>query len=305
MRFTLYLMFISLTLSTCISTLPEPVKERSEYEKQVQIWHQNRNDRLNQPNGWLTLAGLFWLEEGDNRFGSAGDNDLVFPGEKVPAFMGVLYLDGENVAISVADNIPILLRDSIITEIDLNKDSDGEPDILTWENLTWYIIQRGERTGVRLRDSQHPNYVNFKPTALFPIDSSWRVPATLETFDTTRSVDIVNVLGDTSPGATPGILHFELNGQGHTLTPLADPGDENYFIIFGDATNGLSTYGAGRFLVIPAVDTSGKTYIDFNKSYNMPCAFSPFATCPLPPPENQLSVAITAGELIYEIEGGH
>ena len=305
MRFKIFLTLIILALSSCVSIQPEPLIEMSEYEKQIHSWHQNRNERLNQPTGWLTLAGLFWLEEGDNRFGSAGDNDLAFPGENVPAFMGVLHLDGDNVSISVADTIPILLRDSLISEIDLNKDSDGEPDILTWKNLSWYIIQRGDRIGVRLRDSQHPNYVNFKPTTLFPIDSDWRVPATLETFDTSRSIDIVNVLGDTSPGATPGILHFEINGQAHTLTPLADPGDENYFIIFGDATNGIATYGAGRFLVIPAVDESGKTHIDFNKSYNMPCAFSPFATCPLPPEENILSIAVEAGELAYEGADGH
>ncbi|NQT62886.1 MAG: DUF1684 domain-containing protein [Candidatus Marinimicrobia bacterium] len=305
MRFQFYILAIIFFLSACVTTPPAPAGKISEYEKQIGVWHQSRNERLNQPTGWLTLSGLFWLEEGDNRFGGDSKNHLVFPGASVPGYMGVLHLNGDSVSISVADSIHIFLRDSLITRSDLKKDSDGEPDILTWENLTWYIIQRGDRVGVRLRDSQHPNYVNFKPTELFPIDSSWRVLATLETFDTTRTVDIVNVLGDTSPSSTPGILHFEVNGKALTLTPLADPGDKNYFIIFGDATNGLSTYGAGRFLVIPAVDGNGTTFIDFNKSYNMPCAFSPYATCPLPPEENQLTIAIEAGELDYEIEGGH
>ena len=305
MRIQISTLAIILFLSACVTTPPAPAGKISEYEKQIDVWHQARNERLNQPTGWLTLSGLFWLEEGDNRFGSASDNHLVFPGVSAPDYMGVLHLEGESVSISVADTIPIFLRDSLIIGSDLKKDSDGEPDILTWENLSWYIIQRGDRIGVRLRDSQHPNYVNFKPTELYPIDRSWKVPATLETFDTTRTVDIVNVLGDTSPGSTPGILHFEVNGQALTLTPLADPGDENYFIIFGDATNGLSTYGAGRFLVIPAADDKGKTMIDFNKAYNMPCAFSPYATCPLPPEENVLDVSIQAGELASEIDSGH
>ncbi|NQV15699.1 DUF1684 domain-containing protein, partial [bacterium] len=117
--------------------------------------------------------------------------------------------------------------------------------------------------------------------------------------------EIVNVLGDSSPNSTPGLLHFKINGHAYTLTPLADPGDDSYFIIFGDATNGLSTYGAGRFLVVPAVDESATTIIDFNKSYNMPCVFSPYATCPLPPEENLLAIAIEAGEMDYKIEGGH
>ena len=305
MRIQLYLLSILFFLSACVTTPPAPAGKIIEYEKQIGIWHQTRNERLNQPTGWLTLSGLFWLENGDNLFGSDIENDLVYPGESVPDYMGVLHLEGDSVSINVADGIHIFLHDSLITKSDLKKDSDGEPDILPWDNLSWYIIQRGDRVGVRLRDSQHPNYVNFVPTELFPIDSSWRVPATLETFDTLRTVDIVNVLGDTSPGSTPGILHFEINGKALRLTPLADPGDENYFIIFGDATNGLSTYGAGRFLVIPAVDKDGKTFIDFNKSYNMPCAFSPYATCPLPPEENQLTIAIKAGELDYKIEGGH
>jgi len=305
MRFQIFVMTIVFTLSNCVSTLPEQGDTVSDYENQIQDWHQSRNERLNQPDGWLTLAGLFWLEQGDNRFGSDANNQLVFPGSNTPGYMGVLQLDSGNVSIRVAEGIKIHLNDTLVTEFSLRKDSEGEPDMLSWGNLNWYIIQRGERTGVRLRDSQHPNFVNFKPTELFPIDSSWMVPATLETFDTTRTVDIVNVLGDTSPGSTPGILHFEVNGQALTLTPLADPGDENYFIIFGDATNGLSTYGAGRFLVIPAADDKGKTMIDFNKAYNMPCAFSPYATCPLPPEENVLDVSIQAGELAYEIDSGH
>lgn len=305
MRYQLIVIVIIVTLSSCVSTLHEQGDVVSDYENQIQDWHQSRNERLNQPDGWLTLAGLFWLEQGDNRFGSDAQNQLIFPGSNTPGFMGILHLDSGNVSIRVADGIKIYLNDTLVTETSLRKDSDGEPDMLTWANLSWYIIQRGERTGVRLRDSQHPNFVNFKPTRLFPIDSSWRIPATLETFDTTRMVDIVNVLGDTSPNPIPGVLHFEIEGQSFNLTPLADPGDEYYFIIFGDATNGLSTYGAGRFLVIPAVDENGNTTIDFNKSYNMPCAFSPYATCPLPLEENLLDIDIKAGELNYELEGGH
>jgi uncharacterized protein (DUF1684 family) len=305
MNFRAYILLVSLAVLHCTSTVPDIPKKSSEYEKQIQAWHQQRNARLNQPNGWLTLAGLFWLEEGENRFGSDEKNHLLFPGKLVPPYMGSLYLEGESVSISVAEGIPIFLGNSLIAESVLIKDSDGAPDILTWENLSWYIIQRGNRIGVRLRDSQHPNYVNFKPTELFPIDSTWRVPATLVPFDESSTVDIVNVLGDTEPSSTPGILHFEIHGRAFTLTPLGDPGDENYFIIFGDQTNGITTYGAGRFLVIPAADENGKTFIDFNKSYNMPCAFSPYATCPLPPEANQLTLDITAGELTYKIEGGH
>ncbi len=305
MRVHSSILAIVVFITSCATSPPAADVKDSEYVKAIESWHQTRNERLNQPTGWLTLSGLFWLEEGDNRFGSNNENQLVFPGEDVPGIMGVLHLIGESVSISVADGIQIFINDTLRVSDDLRKDSDGDPDILTWNNLSWYIIKRGDRIGVRLRDSQHPNFINFKPTKLFPIDSNWKITARLETFDTVRTVDIVNVLGDTSPGSTPGILHFDINDQSFTLTPLADPGDKNYFIIFGDATNGLSTYGAGRFLVIPAADETGNTYIDFNKSYNMPCAFSPYATCPLPPEENQLPIAVEAGELDYLLDSGH
>ncbi len=302
-----YLLTITIffTLYACVSTPPHPTPDISEYEKQITDWHQKRNDRLNQPDGWLTLSGLFWLEEGVNTFGGSRDNDLIFPGEYVAPLLGTLVLEDDSVSIRVADGIEILIGDSAIHTSGLKKDSNGDPDFLTWGSLTWYVIERGDRIGIRLKDSAHPNYVNFKPTQLFPIDSTWRVPAHLEVFDSLRSVDITNVLGDSEPNPTPGRLHFKLNGAGYTLTPLGDPGDKNYFIIFGDASNGLSTYGAGRFLVIPAADENGNTVIDFNKSYNMPCVFSPYATCPLPPQENLLSIAVEAGEMNYSIEGGH
>lgn len=305
MRYFISSLMTFVIFSACGTTPPKADEQPTDYEKQILAWHQSRNDRLNQVDGWLTLAGLFWLEEGENRFGSRENNQVVFPGPDVPAYMGSFFRNGDSVSVKVADGIVITLLGAPVNERGLKKDSSGEPDVLTWKNLSWYIIQRGERIGVRLKDAKNPNYVNFKPTELYPIDSTWRVPASLEEFDTTTYIDISNVLGDTSPSRTPGLLHFEINGSPYTLNPLADPGDDSYFIIFGDKTNGLSTYGAGRFLVVPAVDESGHTMIDFNKAYNMPCVFSPYATCPLPPPQNMLPIAITAGELDYHIAGGH
>lgn len=290
----------------CTPPATAPVAEITDpYMSEIQDWHQQRNARLNQPDSWLTLSGLFWLEQGENTFGGSLENDLVFPGHQVAARLGTFILKGDSVSLRIHDGINIMTNDSTLTETGLKKDSSGEPDILQWGSLTWYIIERGDRIGVRLKDAAHPNYVNFKPTELFPIKPDLRVQATLLPFDTTTTIEIVNVLGDASPNPTPGILSFELDGKMHSLTPLGDEGDENYFIIFGDASNGLTTYGAGRFLVVPAVNAEGVTTIDFNRAYNMPCVFSPFATCPLPPSENILSIAIEAGEKDYHIPGGH
>ena len=300
---------LALLLLSCASTVQEvqvqTPAELSGYEKEILEWQQARNDRLDQPDGWLTLSGLYWLNQGENSFGSAEGNDLVFPNDSAPAHMGVLMLEADSVSFSSHPGVELTVGDSLLSRGGLRKDISGSPDILKWQSLSWYIIQRGERIGVRLKDSENPNYVNFKPTELFAIDSSWRIPAKLLPFDTTTTIDIVNVLGDTSPNPTPGILHFDIDGKNYELTPIAEPGDDSYFIIFSDATSGVSTYGAGRFLVVPAADEQGITIIDFNRSYNMPCVFSPYATCPLPPPENMLKVAIEAGELDYHLADTH
>jgi uncharacterized protein (DUF1684 family) len=305
MKHSALILIMTISLLSCVREAAKPTVSTISYDKEIKQWHAERNDRLNQPDGWLTLSGLFWLTEGENTFGGSHDNDLVFPGGDVAPHLGTFLLYGDSVSLQVAEGIEMMMGDSLIDFSGLKKDSSGDPDLLKWGTLTWYIIERGDRIGVRLKDAAHPAYVNFKPTELFPIDKKWRVEASLETFDSLRTVDIVNVLGDTSPSTSPGVLHFEMEGQALTLTPLGLPEDESYFIIFGDKTNGITTYGAGRFLVVPAADENGRTTIDFNKSYNMPCVFSPYATCPLPPEENLLPVAILAGEQDYKTPYGH
>ena len=278
-------------------TIPVPVTDG--YLSEIEAWHSKRNASLSKPDSWLALAGLFWLQEGDNHFGSDPENDLVFPGDGVPARMGILHLKADSVTLKPLTEIQY--DSSIVGEIGLDKDISGAPTVLEWGSLSWYAIQRGDRIGIRLKDSQHPNLIDFKGTELFPVEPSWRIPAELIPVDSGTTIDIINVLGDTTPNRVPGILEFSIEGQKYRLTPLADPGDKKWFIIFGDATNGIETYGAGRFLVIPAADENGRTLIDFNRS----CAFSPYATCPLPPEENILSVEIRAGEKNYEYTMGH
>lgn len=292
-------------LSACAPTINQSPPSPDAYHASIQEWHTQRNDRLNQPDSWLTLAGLYWLEEGENQFGGAPENDLIFRSDSVPDYMGTLTLQGERVSLIVNQDLKIYHDSTLVHHMDLKSDSEGQSDLLRWEHLSWYIIKRGDRIGVRLKDSRHPNLVNFKPTKLFPVDSVWRVRAHLEPFDSNTTIDITNVLGDQSPSPSPGRLHFTLAGKPYTLTPLGSPGDTNYFIIFGDATNGISTYGAGRFLVVPGVNEQNETFIDFNRAYNMPCVFSPYATCPLPPEENLLAIAIEAGERQYDLDYGH
>lgn len=297
-----YALLLPITLLLSCSTLSET---GSNYEQEIHDWQQGRNERLNQPDGWLTLAGLFWLEQGSNSFGSAESNDLVFSSDELPPVMGVFVLEGDSVTLDVTDGVEILIRDSLVTEQGIRKDISGSPDVMHWNEFSWYIIQRGDRIGVRLKNARHPNYLNFKPTEYFPVSQKWRIPASLVPADSGASLEIINVLGDLSQNPTPGALEFQIAGKPYSLTAWADPEDSQYFLIFGDATNGISTYGAGRYLVVPAADSTGQTMIDFNKTYNMPCVYSPYATCPLPPLENVLDVAIEAGEQSYPLEWDH
>ncbi|MFH1851667.1 MAG: DUF1684 domain-containing protein [Candidatus Neomarinimicrobiota bacterium] len=286
-----------LLLTACASTPPLPDMS---YENEIKAWHQARIERLRQPDSWLTLAGLFWLAEGENSFGAAADNDIVFPAGKAPDYLGTFDLAGDSIQFKTADDVAVTSRGLKITgTIHLVSDADGEPTILEWGSLNWHIIKRGERYGVRLKDNRHPQLKAFKGIEMFPISADWRIAARLEPYDPPRQIAIPNVLGQIEDSPCPGALVFEIAGRTCRLDPIAAPGDEQYFVIFADATSGKETYGAGRFLSVVAPGPDGSTWIDFNQAYNPPCAFSDFATCPLPPRQNVLPVAITAGEKRY------
>jgi len=274
-----------------------------QYVTAVQEWHKNRIEALTAPDSWLSLAGLFWLKQGENRFGSHKSNDFVFPEDRAPEFMGSFFLQGSEVRVKINKGIDVLAYETPVTEMPLQSDETGEPTFLSYGTLSWYVIKRGDKYGVRLRDSENPRLIEFKGIDIYPVDPVWRLTARFEPYDPPRKINVPNVLGTISEETSPGALVFDIKGKTYRLDPVAEPGAKRFFIIFADETNGRETYGAGRFLYIDAPGQDGTTIIDFNKAYNPPCAFSPFATCPLPPAQNRLAVKITAGEKNYE--GGH
>ncbi len=179
-------------------------------------------------------------------------------------------------------------------EIIFHADSSKNP-VLSYGSLRWNIIRRGEMTGIRLRDLEHPSIKNFKPIPRYPIDEGWKIKARVISTEFGKSINITDVMGQTTAQKSPGRLQFEILGKTYTLDLLH--GDNNdYFIIFADNTNGIETYPSGRYIYPPLAGPDGTTYIDFNKAKNPPCAFTPFATCPLPPKQNILPIEIPAGE---------
>jgi uncharacterized protein (DUF1684 family) len=283
---------ISIILTGCSSKGPL-IPDEAVYRESIKQWQEQRLERLKDKDGWLSLAGLYWLEEGENSFGSDPENDIVFP-EKADAFCGSLLLESGSVTIRVADGVHISSDDSQVSELVLNDDHSGNTTKLQQGDLAWYIIKRGDRYGIRLRDHKHPRINELDHIPSYPIQSSYVVEATLEPFDKPLTMTVATpVEGFTESYECPGLLKFQINGEELTLHPFQS--GKGFFLVIADETTGLDTYGAGRFMYAMP-DSADRIILDFNKAYNPPCAFSPFATCPMPPRENFLPVAIEAGE---------
>jgi len=270
------------------------------YEQSINDWHKGRIERLTSDDGYLSLVGLFPLEDGTHRFGSAPDNDVVFP-DKAPSHAGTVVVDGSRVTVAPAASVAILHEGNAITRQLLVPDTEEDTTLLTMGTLTFYLIERGGRLYIRLKDRESETRRNFRGVERYTVSEQWRVKARFERYDPPRTIRIPNILGYDYVEQCIGVFIFNIDGKEYRLEPASTIGAE-WFIVFGDETCGRETYGGGRFVYVPAPDESGITWIDFNKAYSPPCAFSPFATCPLPHKENMMAVSILAGEKNAEIE---
>jgi uncharacterized protein (DUF1684 family) len=273
------------------------------YLKTIKEWQQKRLEGLKAKDNWLSLAGLFWLRDGQNTFGGDPGNDLVITDVKAPSRIGSFFLENGQVRFKAAAGEMVFHGEKAVFDIKLKSDVEQGVTILNAGPLSWFVIKRGDRLGIRLRDSGHPRIDKLREIATFPVDTKWRVEAVLEHFEKPRKIKVPTVLGTENDSPSPGVLIFKIAGKEYRLTPLGGSG--KLFLIFGDETNALETYGGGRFLSVNKPDENGRTVIDFNMAENPPCAFSPFATCPLPPKMNRLPIKVTAGEKIPQGMVGH
>lgn len=271
-----------------------------EYTNRIRQWHQQRVESLKQENGWLNVAGLFWLREGENTFGSAGSNDVVFPEGKIAPVAGTFTLHSGEVKLVTAPDADVWHENTRITEKEIFAKDAETPPVLHHGSLRWVVIKRGDRYGVRLRDLESPALKQFRGIETFPIDSAWRIRARLVKPAVPTTIPITNVLGQTTPQPSQGRLVFTVQGKEYQLDAVGE--GKQLFILFADKTNGDATYGSGRFLYADLPNAQGNTYLDFNQAINPPCAFTPYATCPLPPKQNALPIAIPAGEKAYQSE---
>jgi len=251
------------------------------YQSEIEEWRRAREARLKADDGWLTVAGLFWLHEGVNPFGSHADNEIVLPDG--PSRGGSFELRGGNVTVSMNGSTRPIASDSA--------------ESVKIGRLTLLVIKRGDRVGIRLKDPESAGRRNFHGLEYYPVKQEYRVTARF--VSDPKQTPILNILGQTEPSESPGYAVFQLNGKEHRLRPiLEEPDAKELFYIFKDQTSGKETYAAARYLYSD-LPKDGTVVLDFNKAYNPPCAFTDYATCPLPPRENHLAVRIEAGEKKY------
>ncbi|MBU0742669.1 DUF1684 domain-containing protein [bacterium] len=269
----------------------------SAYVAEIDAWHAARVDRLRGEDGWLTLTGLHPLREGANTVGSSEGADVRLDG-KAPARTGVLEIAGGGIVFRAEPDAKVHVAgddEKDVETIAMRTDMQDDTTVLAVGTLTFHVIDRGGLLLLRVKDRESATRRDFKGIARFPVDEIWRVTARLAPHDPPRGVTMPNVLGRTSEEPSPGVLIFELAGEICSLTPVGKP-DEDLFIVFADATSGAETYGGGRFLSTEAPAADGTVVLDFNKAVIPPCAFTPYATCPLPPAGNTLGVGVRAGE---------
>ena len=287
------LLSVLLVNASCSSAADDV--DRAVLEAEVLEWRDSRRASLMAPTGFLNLAGLFWLDEETATFGSAPDNDLVFPAAADP-HIGIFRLTGDGVVMEPRQGVAVYSGDQRVGETLIADDTTDEPVMITHGALAWTVIKRDGRYAVRLRDFEHPALASFPPLQYFPIDPSWRVEARLERYSEPRRVAASTVIeGLGWNPESPGVAVFRKDGETHRLEAYAS--GERLFFVFGDRTNGKETYPAGRFLYTAIPGEDGRIVLDFNRAYSPPCAFNDFSTCPVASPRNRLPVRVTAGEL--------
>jgi len=285
---------IALSLTAC-NRAPHRI-DAATYTKEIDQWRAERLASLTGESGWLSLIGLFWLKEGKNTFGSEPANDIVLPKDKVPARAGAFTLANGVVTFETSQPNTFMINGEPVTSAQLRNDTEDKPTIIATNSLTFQIIKRGDKLGLRVKDKNNSDRANFKGLEYFPADLKWRIDARFEPYNPPKPMPILNVLGMESDEPSPGAIVFEVNGKTYRLDAMTEKDEPRFFMIFADDTRGKDTYGAGRYLYVDPPDGNNHLVIDFNKAYSPPCAFTNYATCPLPPKQNVLSLAINAGE---------
>lgn len=284
----------SMTAQAVMAEQTNPSVEQVEtHQQHIEAWRASRHERLSQADGWLTLVGLEWLDDGESRIGSAADNDVQLSGG--PAYWGSVFLVDKKLTFQNTDNKNVKINDQFLDHADLVADTEGEPTLVSSGNLSFHAIFR-ESYALRIKDSQAKTLADFEGVENYPISESWRINGRFIPAGEGETLEIANVLGQISQSSVFGAFEFDRDGKTHSLVGIGTEESESLWFIFADRTSGHDTYGAGRFLYSDEMPENGRLTLDFNKAYNPPCAFNPYSTCPLPPQRNRMDIMVEAGE---------
>lgn len=267
------------------------------YRAQIEKFQQEREARLKTDEGWLTIAGLFFLNEGESTFGSDQLNDIVLPAP-APLRVGTFELRHRKVTVKAAKGTTLMVNGKPVAMAELKSDVPGPPDRIAFGGLSLWVHESGDRRSIRLRDQNSRLRKEFTGAKWFPINEALRVEGRFVPYDKPKPVQVPNILGDLETYESPGLVSFSIGGQPFTMEPIPSSGGKRFWFIFRDLTSGKESYPAARFLYVPA-PVNGKVVLDFNQAENPPCAYNSFTTCPLPPERNRLRVRIDAGEKLY------
>jgi uncharacterized protein len=287
-------------LAICLTTGLAADTTATSYQRSITDWRAQREAKLKAEDGWLTVVGLTWLKEGANRVGSNPSFEVRLP-KSAPASVGTLTLKSGKVRFTPAPGVAVTMNGAPAKETELKPDIDANYDRLAVGRVKFFIIKREDKMGVRIKDNDSAARREFTGLKWYPVDPSWRVTAKYVPFDKPHAVTFDTAVGVKEQDESPGYVTFQRDSKEYRMEPVVD--DNELWFVMRDQTSGKTTYGASRFLYAEmpkgGVKQAGTVQIDFNKAENPPCVFTDFATCPLPPPQNRLALAVAAGEQMY------
>jgi uncharacterized protein (DUF1684 family) len=276
------------------------VDDPQAYLADVEAWRARRLNGLTSPRGWLSVVSLDWLRPGPNPIGSDPSSRIVLP-ERAPAHVGSIDLEEDGRLLGRFDPEAGVTHDGRPVEsLELADDAEGRATVLELGRISFSVIHRVGEWAVRVRDRDAPARRTFPGIEHWPVDPRWRIEARFDANDPVPTVVVPTIIAQGDEYRLPGTLRFEIDGEPFALVAFEEGPAADYLVVFADETTGRETYGGGRFVYVRPPDERGMTVLDFNRSYNPPCVFTPYATCPLPPDGNRLAIRVEAGERRFD-----
>lgn len=289
--------FLALGAAALMSLAAVKAPAMSEHEQEIAAWRTGRIERLTAPDGWLSLVGLHWVPVGTAQTVGNGDGVDIYLGVGPQKLGRIEWADGMPWFLA-AEDAATTVADAPASRVELLPEFANAPVVIRFGTASLQMLQRGEKFALRIKDSEAPTRLKFSGIPHFDVDPSWRIEARFERYPEPRTIEVATVVGTLEAYPNPGRIVFERDGKTHSIEALVEEGTDQFFLIIADRSSGKETYGMARYLYAGPPE-GDRIVVDFNKAYNPPCAFTAYATCPMPPEGNRLDLYVSAGEKKY------